>query len=269
MLRWWLYFFSMLISALISSSSSSVTSITLMAASWPVFTWRPWERDGERELERGVFINRTWIVCLLLIEGESQGYQTVTPSWTANSGSLAPLDFYYPTNQHPLTHPSIQLLSQSIHRSIYKYTEILTSLKVCWSHYLTVDLTAGLFVRPWCANPVQAYKKLFLPLPDEGACFILKAAFFSYTDVTECPHIFTTESFQHRMSDLLSNQQSRCFLCVTPFLPRPAHTRVKKHHPILSLFSPCTPVRRYRCPRPPPARRFPLDPGTQTETKCY
>uniref|UniRef100_A0A2M3ZP83 Putative secreted peptide n=1 Tax=Anopheles braziliensis TaxID=58242 RepID=A0A2M3ZP83_9DIPT len=41
MLRWLEYFFSTLISSLISSSSSSVTSITLMAASCPVFVWRP------------------------------------------------------------------------------------------------------------------------------------------------------------------------------------------------------------------------------------
>ena len=44
MFRWFEYFFSTLISNLISSSSSSVTSMTLMAASWPVFVCRPWTR---------------------------------------------------------------------------------------------------------------------------------------------------------------------------------------------------------------------------------
>lgn len=54
-------FFKTLISSLISSSSSSVTFITLMAASCPVFVWLPWKYQIQWSEDNQWMISGRWI----------------------------------------------------------------------------------------------------------------------------------------------------------------------------------------------------------------
>lgn len=176
MLRWWLYFFSMLISALISSSSSSVTSITLMAASWPVFTWRPWV-NKLGHCDSGLQNHsRPAVPCLNCVCCKSRevyifqtGYMP-TSKWNLRNWNLSTVKLiyvYFTTSIHSslLSFKATHQNPHLVHLSISPIAHNLDQLKYsCWILWDTKIDTLVPQINPQKTFLFQSYIKAILKL---------------------------------------------------------------------------------------------------------
>lgn len=187
MLRWWLYFFSMLISALISSSSSSVTSITLMAASWPVFTWRPWINklghcdSGLQNHSRPAVPCLNCVFCKLR---EAYNFQTVympTSKWILRNWNLSTvkLSMFILLWEFILVWSvckATQYNSHLVHLSIRPIAHNLNQLKYsCWILWDTKIDTLLPQINPQKTFLFKSYIKAILKPTPEGfldCCFV-------------------------------------------------------------------------------------------------